>query len=154
MIIPLETLAQHTGTTYPEPFRAMVAGRSRRRVGEAAGLTRFGVNMTTLAPGSCSALRHWHSQQDEFVYVVAGTLTLITDAGEQDMTPGMMAGFAAGAPNGHQLVNRSDQPATYLEVGDRTPNDQATYPDLDLLALPMAAGQAGHRFVHRDGQPY
>ncbi|MEM6349386.1 MAG: cupin domain-containing protein [Cyanobacteria bacterium P01_D01_bin.14] len=151
MIIDLQSVPHQAGTTYPEPFRAAVAGRSRQRVGNAAGLTRFGVNLTTLVPGSCSALRHWHSQQDEFVYIVTGELTLVTDAGEQLLTPGMMAAFPAGEANGHHLINRSDQPATYLEVGDRTSNDQATYPDDDLLALPAPTG---HRFTHRDGRSY
>ena len=154
MIIPVETLPEHTGTTYPEPFRAAVTGRSRKRVGNAAGLTRFGVNLTTLVPGSCSALRHWHSQQDELIYVITGELTLVTDAGAQVMGPGMMAGFPAGEANGHHLVNNSDQPATYLEVGDRTPNDTASYPDDDLVALPKPDGTPGHRFVHKDGHPY
>lgn len=153
MIIPIETLPEHTGTNYPEPFRAIVAGRQRKRLGEVAGLTRFGVNLTTLAPGSCSALRHWHSQQDEFIYMVSGELTLVTDAGAQVMKPGMAAGFPAGEANGHHLINRSDQPATYLEVGDRTPNDTAQYPDVDLRAVPKD-GERGHRFVHLDGRPY
>ncbi|MEM1240382.1 MAG: cupin domain-containing protein [Cyanobacteria bacterium P01_H01_bin.26] len=152
MVIDLSTVPASQGTGYPPPFRAAVDGRSRQRVGNAAGLTQFGVNLTTLAPGAQSALRHWHSHQDEFIYVVSGAVTLVTNAGETLLTPGMMAGFAAGVADGHHLINRSDAIATYLEIGDRTANDQATYPDDDLLALPKADG--GRRFVHRSGAPY
>ena len=152
MVIDLSTVPVSQGTDYPQPFRAAVDGRSRQRVGNAARLTRFGVNLTTLAPGAQSALRHWHSHQDEFIYVVAGAVTLVTNAGETLLTPGMMAGFAAGVADGHHLINRSDAIATYLEIGDRTANDQATYPDDDLLALPEVDG--GQRFVHRSGAPY
>ena len=152
MVIDLSTVPVSQGTDYPQPFRAAVDGRSRQREGNAAGLTRFGVNLTTMAPGAQSALRHWHSHQDEFVYVVAGAVTLVTNAGETLLTPGMMAGFVAGVADGHHLINRSDAIATYLEIGDRTANDQATYPDDDLLALPEVDG--GQRFVHRSGAPY
>lgn len=152
MIINLSQVPVSQGTGYPEPFKDAVAGRSRQRVGNAAGLTNFGVNLTTLAPGAQSALRHWHSHQDEFIYVVSGELTLITDAGEMVLISGMMAGFPAGVADGHHLVNRSDAIAAYLEIGDRTPNDRAEYPDNDLLALPKPEG--GHYFTHRSGQSY
>lgn len=152
MVIDLLTVPVSQGTGYPEPFRAAVAGRSRQRLGNAVGLTNFGVNLTTLAPGAQSALRHWHSHQDEFVYMVSGELVLIMDAGETVLIPGMMAGFPAGAADGHHLINRSETMATYLEIGDRTLGDQAEYPDDDLLALPQPEG--GHHFTHRDGQPY
>ena len=112
MRIDLNLVPVETGTTYPNKFSSMVEGRSRQRIGKAAGLKNFGVNLTTLAPGSQSALRHWHEVQDEFVYVVDGELVLITDEGEQVLEPGDMAGFAAGVPNGHHLVNRSERPAT------------------------------------------
>ncbi|MEN8445885.1 MAG: cupin domain-containing protein, partial [Cyanobacteria bacterium J06555_13] len=127
MKIDLSSVPVEHGTTYPAEFRAAVAGRSRQRVGNAAGLKNFGVNLTTLAPGSQSALRHWHAAQDEFIYVVSGELVLITDDGEQLLYPGDMAGFVAGEANGHHLVNRSDAPAVYLEVGDRTTPDRAEY---------------------------
>lgn len=152
MIIDLSQVPITQGTGYPAPFKAMVQGRSRQRVGNAAGLTNFGVNLTTLMPGAQSALRHWHSHQDEFIYVVSGELMLVTDAGETLLTPGMMAGFAAGVSDGHHLINRSDAIATYLEIGDRTPGDRADYPDDDLLALPK--NESGHYFVHRNGAPY
>ncbi len=151
MRIDLSAVPVESGTTYPDPFRAVVAGRSRQRVGNAAGLKNFGVNLTTLAPGSQSALRHWHSAQDEFIYVISGELILITDEGEQMLCPGDMAGFAAGQANGHHLVNRSAAVATYLEMGDRTTPDRAEYPDEDLVAVPAPEG---HRFEHKDGSQY
>ncbi|MGD1855989.1 MAG: cupin domain-containing protein [Leptolyngbyaceae cyanobacterium] len=152
MVIDLSTVPVSQGTGYPPPFRDAVAGRSRQRLGNAAGLTNFGVNLTTLAPGAQSALRHWHSHQDEFIYLISGELVLVTDEGETLLTPGMMAGFAAGVANGHHLINRSSAIATYLEIGDRTPGDRAEYPDDDLLALPKTEG--GHYFTHRNGQTY
>ncbi len=152
MRIDLASIPVESSTSYPEQFRARVAGRSRQRVGEAAGLKNFGVNLTTLAPGSQSALRHWHSAQDEFIYIVQGELVLITDEGEQVLASGDMAGFAAGKANGHHLVNRSAAPATYLEVGDRTSPEQVTYPDQDLAFRLTADGQ--RRFEHRDGTVY
>ncbi|MFE4104984.1 cupin domain-containing protein [Almyronema epifaneia] len=151
MLIDPNQVPDQTGTGYPEPLRQLVEGRIRKRVGNAAGLTNFGVNLVTLLPGSGSALRHWHTAQDEFVYVIAGMLTLITEAGEQLMTPGMMAGFAAGTANGHHLVNRSEMPAVYLEIGDRSPNDIAHYPDADLVARHTGSH---YLFTRKDGRPY
>lgn len=136
-------------TGYPEPFRTAVAGRLRKRLGNPLGITNFGVNLTRLEPGAASALRHWHTRQDEFVYVLEGELTLVTDAGETLLRPGMCAGFPAGKPDGHQLVNRSDGPATYLEIGDRTAGDEVDYPDEDLRY-----DDATDRFTHRDGSPW
>lgn len=151
MHIDPEQVPAKTGTVYPEPFKARLAGRLKRRLGDAAGLKNFGVNRVTLEPGAMSALRHWHQRQDEFIYVLAGEVVLITNAGEQVLTAGMAAGFPAGEANGHHLINRSTAPATFLEVGDRTPDDQVTYPDDDLAAV---AGEAGWVFFHKDGQPY
>lgn len=152
MKINLSTVPVETGTNYPVPFQSAVKGRSRQRVGNAAGLTNFGVNLTTLAPGSQSALRHWHSAQDEFIYVVRGELWLVTEDGEQILTAGEMAGFAAGAANGHHLVNRSDQLAIYLEVGDRTMPDQVNYPDQDLQCVPTDTGD--RVFLRKTDCPY
>jgi uncharacterized cupin superfamily protein len=152
MQIDLSVVPVEVGSTYPEAFLDKVAGRSRQRIGNAAGLKNFGVNLTTLAPGSQSALRHWHSAQDEFIYVVSGQLWLITDEGAQPLNPGDMAAFPAGKANGHHLINRSDAPASYLEVGDRTPGDRADYPDDDLTWVPQADGRS--RFEHKDGTPY
>jgi uncharacterized cupin superfamily protein len=135
-------------TQYPEPFRAMVAGRARRVLGEPLGLTHFGVNLTRLDPGAYSSARHWHALEDEFIYVLEGEVTLITDEGEQTLTPGMAAGFPAGKANGHHLINRSSAIATYLEIGDRRPGEIATYPDIDLGMRWTRA------FTHKDGRPY
>lgn len=152
MKIDLSAVPVETGTNYPAPFQSAVEGRSRQRVGNAAGLTNFGVNLTTLAPGAQSALRHWHTAQDEFVYVVQGALWLVTDDSEQMLSAGEMAGFAAGVANAHHLVNRSNCIATYLEIGDRTAPDQVNYPDQDLQYVP---NQAGRRvFVCKNGRPY
>lgn len=138
-------------SNYPEPFRSRVAGRHKRPLGSVFGLRNFGVNLTTIDPGGISALRHAHSVQDEFVYVVQGTLVLVTDEGETELAAGMCAGFPAGTGNAHQLVNRSDAPATYLEVGDRSPGDSAAYPDDDLQALTV---DGAWTFRHKDGTPY
>jgi uncharacterized cupin superfamily protein len=140
-----------TGSAYPEPFKSRVAGRRKQRLGDATGLKNFGVNLTTLQPGAQSALRHWHVRQDEFIYVLRGELVLVTDAGEQTLKSGMCAGFPAGKPDGHHLVNRGAADAVYLEVGDRTPGDAATYPDDDIVAQALAQGW---KFTHKDGTPF
>ncbi len=127
-------------TIYPQPFAARVQGRSRRRLGDHFGLANFGVNLTELAPGAASALLHHHTKQDEFVYIVAGTPTLVLDREEHVLKPGDCCGFKAGTKIGHQLVNRSSQPVLYLEVGDRTPDDYAEYPDDDLKFTQTADG--------------
>src|ERR1039457_3534764 len=126
------TVTPRTGSGYPEIFRAAVAGREKRALGDAAGLSRFGVNLVRLPPGTASALRHWHTAEEEFVYVLEGEVALVTDAGTQTLGPGMAAGFPAGRPDGHQLVNRSEHDVLYLEVGDRRPEDEVEYPDIDL----------------------
>jgi uncharacterized cupin superfamily protein len=145
---PQSVPAPRGATIYPPPFNKMVAGRTRRRIGDALGLTSFGVNLTTLEPGAYSSARHWHALEDEFVYVVEGEVVLITDAGETVLRAGMAAGFPAGSPDGHQLVNRGNRPATVLEVGDRRPGEQVTYPDIDLHLrwTPIV--------THKDGRPY
>lgn len=129
---------------------AKLAGREKRPLGEAFGLTRFGVNLTRLAPGAISALRHAHAVQDEFIYVLDGTPTLITGAGETLLRPGQCAGFAAGG-DAHHLVNRSTADVLYLEVGDRTPGDRVAYPDDDLAAS-LVDGE--WLFTRKDGSPY
>jgi uncharacterized cupin superfamily protein len=151
--IPAEQAAPRTKpTNYPEPFASRMRGREKRPLGDAFGLTNFGVNLTRLAPGAISALRHAHTKQDEFVYILEGHPTLVTDAGETALAPGMCAGFKAGTGDGHHLVNRSAQDVVYLEVGDRTPGDQGTYPDDDLRAVLGPDGK--WRFTHKDGRPY
>lgn len=138
-------------SNYPAPFAARMAGRIKQPLGDLFGLANFGVNLTRLPPGAPSALRHAHTRQDEFVYVLEGHPTLVTDEGRTRLAPGMCAGFRAGTGNGHQLVNETDADVVYLEVGDRTPGDAATYPDDDLAA---AAVDGRWTFTHRDGTPY
>ena len=137
-------------SNYPEPFAARVEGREKRVLGDLFGLKNFGVNLTQLAPGAESALRHSHTKQDEFVYILSGTPTLVTDTGETPLSPGMCAGFRAGG-DAHHLVNRSGEDVVYLEVGDRTPGDAAVYPDDDLQA---ALVDGAWRFTRKDGTPY
>ncbi len=138
-------------TGYPEPFRSRVAGRQKRVLGEIFGLTNFGVNITTLSPGSESALLHRHSRQDEFVYVVSGEATLMTDRGAVTLTAGMCAGFPA-AGIAHHLVNRGDIDVVYLEIGDRTPGDEGTFPDDDIRADLDSDGR--WFFSRKDGTRY
>lgn len=138
-------------TNYPQPFAARMAGRSKRALGDAFGLANFGVNLTRLAPGAASSLRHAHSRQDEFIYVLEGQPSLHTDAGCVHLGPGQCAGFRAGSGDAHHLINETDQDVLYLEVGDRTPGDAAVYPDDDLQAL-MVDGR--WRFAHKNGAPY
>jgi uncharacterized cupin superfamily protein len=138
-------------TIYPAPFAARVAGREKRALGDHFGLANFGVNLTRLAPGSMSALRHVHKKQDEFVYILAGAPTLVTNAGRLALSPGMCAGFRAGNGDAHHLVNETDDDVLYLEVGDRTPGDSADYPDDDLMFVDVG-GQ--RRLAHKDGTLY
>jgi uncharacterized cupin superfamily protein len=138
-------------TNYPEPFAARMQKRDKRALGDVFGLATFGVNLTRLAPGGESALRHAHTLQDEFIYVLSGHPTLITDAGETPLEPGMCAGFKAGSGDAHHLVNRTAADVLYLEIGDRGPGDSASYPDDDLCAV---AVPGGWRFAHKDGSPY
>jgi len=137
---------------YPEKFRARVEGREKRPLGDLFGLANFGVNLTRLAPGAESSVRHAHAKQDEFVYILEGHPTLVTDAGATELSPGMCAGFKAGTGDGHHLVNRSKQDVLYLEIGDRTRGDSATYPDDDLQVVQDAQGN--WRYLHKDGTPY
>lgn len=146
-----ERVPVRRGAGYPAPFRAAVDARAKRALGDALGLTQFGVNLVELPPGCWSAQRHWHSHEDEFVYVLEGELVLVTDAGDQVLTPGMAAGFPADVEDGHSLINRGNGTAAYLEVGDRAPEDVARYPDVDLVAGPA---DVGRRFTNRKGEPY
>ncbi len=142
--------SSHTASPCPSPGR--VRPRHRRRLGDELGLTLIGINLTMLPPGKESSMRHWHTHEDEFVYVLEGEVVLRTDEGEQVLTAGMCAGFVAGVANGHQLINRSERPALYLEVSNReSADDRAHYPDIDLLWNPP---HAPGRFTRRDGTPY
>jgi uncharacterized cupin superfamily protein len=138
-------------TGYPAVFAAALAGRSFLRLGDAGGLTQFGVNLVTLQPGAWASQRHWHEQEDEFVMVLSGELVMIDDQGEHEMRAGDCATHKAGDGNGHHLVNRSGAVATFLVVGTRSTIDHAHYPDVDMQAI---KDESGSRFVHRDGTPY
>lgn len=136
---------------YPEPFAGRVMGREKRQLGDFFGLANFGVNLTRLAPHAMSALRHSHARQDEFVYILQGQPTLVTQAGSSRLSPGMCAGFRAGADDGHCLVNETGDEVVYLEIGDRTPGDEVVYPDDDLKAVSV---DGRWQFLHKDGKPY
>jgi len=138
-------------SNYPEPFFSRMAGRDKRPLGDRFALKNFGVNLTRLSPGGESALQHRHTKQDEFIFILEGRPTLVTDRGEVAMAPGMCAGFPAGGV-AHHLVNRSDADVVYLEVGDRSPGDSADYPQDDIKVA--ADGIGGWAFVHKDGRPY
>ena len=138
-------------SNYPEPFAAMMQGRVKRQLGDVFGLSNFGVNLTRMAPGSISALRHSHSRQDEFIYILEGAPILITESGETQLGPGMCAGFKAGEGGGHQLVNRGRGVVVYLEIGDRTAGDGVFYPDDDIEAYLV---DGAWRFRHKNGEPY
>ncbi len=140
------------GRGYPEPFAARVVGRVRRPLGDLFGLTNFGVNLTRLPPGGASALRHTHSREDEFVYILEGEPILVTNAGEMALRPGMCAGFKAGSGNAHHLLNRTIDDVVYLEIGDRNAGDTVIYPDDDLGRA--VAPDGARLFVHEDGRPY
>jgi uncharacterized cupin superfamily protein len=145
--IDLNAAKVRTGTGYPPPFDAPCLERTRRQLGDAAGLTDFGVNLLCLPPGTWSSQRHWHTVEDEFVYVLEGELTLVTDAGEEILRAGDCAGFKAGVPDGHHLQNRTDKDAVAIEIGSRKLEDQGEYSDID-----MRFGPEG--YFHKDGKPY
>jgi uncharacterized cupin superfamily protein len=149
--IDIARLAVDTRTGYPPPLDRMVFGRERRRLGNAVGLDQFGVNLTTLKPGAGSALRHWHQNEDEFVYILEGEVVLIEDAGESVLKPGDAAGFKANNPDGHHLVNRTDRDVAYLEIGTRLKHERAEYPDVDLV---MIRDDNGAHYTHKNGKPY
>jgi uncharacterized cupin superfamily protein len=138
-------------TNYPPPLDRVVSGRERQRLGVAAGLDQFGVNLTTLKPGAASSLRHCHEQEDEFVYILEGELVLIEDEGETVLGPGDAAGFKADSGNGHQLINRTARDAVYLEIGTRSQHERVDYADVDLL---MIRDDKGARYTHKNGDPY
>ncbi|WP_437952066.1 cupin domain-containing protein [Sorangium sp. So ce296] len=151
-VIASEVPPRAKPSNYPEPFASRVAGRQKQALGDVFGLRSFGVNRTTLKPGAMSALRHWHSVQDELIYILSGHPTLITDAGETTLDPGMCMGFKGGDPDGHHLVNRSTEDVVYLEIGDRLPGDSGSYPDDDLKAVMGSDGK--WQFQRKDGTPY
>lgn len=145
------TVEEKRGTGYPEPYRSRIGERAKRPLGDACGLTRFGVNLVTLGPGGQSAMRHWHTLQDEFVYILEGEVVLVTNEGEQVLRAGDCAGYPAGKRNAHHFINRSGAPARYLEIGTREPGDNVFYPDIDLMSL---QDEHGGYYAHRDGRRY
>ncbi|PWW02138.1 putative cupin superfamily protein [Hoeflea marina] len=150
-IVAAEAAPRTRRSNYPEPFFSRMAGREKRPLGDLFGLGNFGVNLTRLSPGGETALLHRHSRQDEFVYILQGEAVLVTDRGEAVLTPGMCAGFPAGGV-AHQLLNRSEADVVYLEIGDRTPGDEVSYPEDDIQAV---FGEGGKwDFTRKDGTPY
>jgi uncharacterized cupin superfamily protein len=149
------TLTPRTGSGYPEPYRSRVLPREKRALGEACGLSKIGINLTTLPPGRESSMRHWHTHEEEFIYVLSGEVVLVTDGGEQVLKAGTCAGFPASVDgktgDGHQLINRSDAPAVYLEVSNRDTADGAFYPDVDLH---FNGNAAEVRFTRKDGSRF
>jgi uncharacterized cupin superfamily protein len=143
-----KSLPPRTGSGYPEPYRSRVLPREKRKLGDALGLTKLGINHTVLPPGKESSMRHWHTHEEEFIYVLSGEVVLRTDAGEQVLKAGMCAGFPLGTTDGHQLVNRGTTPAVYLEVSNRDPLDEASYSDVDLR---WNAADARGVFTRKDG---
>jgi uncharacterized cupin superfamily protein len=147
---PMDLTPRIGTTAYPPDLRAACDGREKRALGDAFGLSQYGINHTVLRPGAASALRHWHSEEDEFIYVLSGELTLVTDMGETPLTAGECAGFPAGRPDGHMVVNKSAEPAAYLEIGTRSRTDTGTYPDDDLHAVKT---DGKYSFFRKDGSP-
>jgi uncharacterized cupin superfamily protein len=145
--IDLTTVPVHLGSSYPKPHDKPCASRARQRLGDAAGLTDFGVNLMRLPPGTWSSQRHWHVAEDEFIYVLEGEVVLVTDSGEEILSKGDSAGFKAGIEDGHHLQNRSPRDAIVLEIGSRKPTDEGEYSDIDMRFLTTG-------FAHKDGTPY
>ena len=145
--IDIDRVVERKGSQYPEPFRNKAKNRTKQRLGEAVGLEDFGVNLVRLPPGEWSSQRHWHSHEDEFVYVLEGAITLVTDAGEEVLHAGDCAAFPKATPDGHNLINKSVADAVYLEIGSRHHKDVTEYPDVDLRF-------AGQTYTRKDGRPY
>ena len=150
-ILDPATLEERAGSAYPAHLSGELAGRFRRRLSQRLGIRNFGVNLLRLAPGAWSSQRHWHSRQDELVYVLEGEVALVTDASEDTLAAGMVAAFPAGEANGHRLVNRGARDALVLEIGDRSPGDEVVYPDVDMAAR---MDTPAYNFTRRDGTPF
>lgn len=147
--LDIASIPRRKGSGYPAPFHEAARERARQRLGDAGGLTQFGVNLLHLPPGAWSSQRHWHSGEDEFVYVLSGEVTLVTDKGEDVLRGGDCAAFPKNAPDGHHLINKSNAMATCLEVGTRSEEDVCRYPDIDLMI-----DSKDDKYTHRDGTPY
>lgn len=150
-VVDTALLKPRIGTIYPVQFAEKCQHREKSVLGNLFDLTQFGVNLTTLPPGQWSALRHWHQNEDEFVFVISGELTLVNDVGEHQLSSGMCAGFPAGEENGHHIVNNSDQPGSYIEIGTRAEAEHAEYPDVDMVA---DKDEVGFKFKTRNGKLY
>ena len=149
--IDIPNLPVDTTRPYPEPFREVLAGRERKRLGNAVGLTQFGVNLTTLRAGAWSSQRHWHEAEDELIYMLEGEVVLCEEGGESVLKPGDAAGWKANAGNGHCLINRTDRDAVFLEIGTRSPSERVVYPDIDMR---LERDASGPRYLHKSGEPY
>ena len=150
-VLALDVPVNTAPSLYPEPFASLVAGREKRQLGNYFGLNNFGINLTRLKPGAISALRHAHTKQDEFMYILEGRPTLHTNDGKVQLSPGMCVGYPAGGGNANNLINETDEDVLYLEIGDRTPGDSAVYPDDDLQVEQVDGKWV---FSHKDGSPY
>jgi len=148
--IDIAKVAPQQIASYPKEFAPVISGREKQRIGDAAGLTQFGVNITRIRAGTASALRHWHEQEDEFIYMLEGELVLRENDGETVLRPGDAAGFKAGSGIAHCLVNRTTRDAVYLEVGTRAKSERVHYPDVDFM---MERDEAGRRFFRKSGEP-
>jgi len=149
--VDIATVPVKSGTFYPAEFQAECLGRHKQALGDVIGLTQFGVNITRIAPGSASALRHWHESEDEFIYMLEGELVLIENDGETVLKPGDAAGFKAGSGIAHKLANRGNRDAVYFEVGSRAKTERVHYPDVDLV---LVRDEKGRRYTHKNGEPY
>ena len=149
--IDIGKIAIDTATGYPAPFNKAVEGRSRKRLGRAAGLSHFGVNICTLKPGASSSQRHWHENEDELVYVLEGEVVLCEDGGETVLKPGDAAAWKAGVANGHRLINRSQRDTVFIEVGTRAATERAHYSEIDMMVV---RDEKGARYTKKNGEPY
>jgi uncharacterized cupin superfamily protein len=149
--IDIANVKTEIATGYPSQFRDVVAGRERKRLGNAVGLDQFGVNLTRLKPGAQSSQRHWHANEDERVYILEGEVVLCEEGGETVLRPGDAAGWKAGVANGHCLINRTSRDAVFIEIGTRAKHEQANYPDIDLVAV---KDEQGFHYLHKSGEPY
>jgi len=149
--VDIDKVKTVSGTGYPAEFQAECRGRHKQAIGDAAGLTQFGVNITRIDPGAASALRHWHEQEDEFIYILDGELVLAENGGEVVLKPGDAAGFKSGSGNAHRLINCTDRAAIYFEVGTRAKSERVHYPDVDLV---MERDEKSRRYLHKNGKPY
>jgi uncharacterized cupin superfamily protein len=149
--IDIEKVPVDTSTGYPSPFNNAVTGRSRKRVGRAAGLAHFGVNICTLKPGAASSQRHWHENEDELVYMLEGEVVMCEDGGETVLKPGDVVAWKAGVPNGHCLINRSNRDVIFIEIGTRAASERAHYSDIDMMVV---RDEKGARYTKKNGEPY